>query len=293
MRFMNDISWVPGLRTPFLNSFFDLVTLAGYPTFLILLLTFGYLFFSARSFFHTAMLLIATGLLNTFLKDVFQDPRPAAEYMLDPRTGTSYGWPSGHAQIAVVLWGFLAYEIGQRWAYIAAAVIASLICFSRIYLGVHDIGDVLGGTTIGFACLVAYIWGINNVRLRQMVDNLGHSGLLLALLLVHIVYILVYPAHGEHVAPVWLVGIMMGWVIARQWMEHSEVELPGTLIVRLLIASLGTASAFGLLIVTISVPMLLALEGIPDTVVSYSFGAIFGLATAWLLPRLIQRLPIQ
>ncbi|MBT3898617.1 MAG: hypothetical protein HOF32_08025, partial [Gammaproteobacteria bacterium] len=135
--------------------------------------------------------------------------------------------------------------------------------------------------------------GINNVRLRQLVDNLGHGGLLLALLLVHIVYILVYPAHGEHVAPVWLVGIMMGWVIARQWMEHSEVELPGTLIVRLLIASLGTASAFGLLIVTISVPMLLALEGIPDTVVSYSFGAIFGLATAWLLPRLIQRLPIQ
>ena len=157
----------------------------------------------------------------------------------------------------------------------------------------HDIGDVLGGTTIGFACLVAYIWGINNVRLRQLVDNLGHGGLLLALLLAHIVYILVYPAHGEHVAPVWLVGIMMGWVIARQWMEHREVELPGTLIVRLLIASLGTASAFGLLIVTISVPMLLALEGIPEMVVSYSFGAIFGLATAWFLPRLIQRLPIQ
>ena len=115
----------------------------------------------------------------------------------------------------------------------------------------------------------------------------------MALLLAHIFYILVYPAHGEHVAPVWLVGIMMGWVIARQWMDHREVELPGTLIVRLLIASIGTATAFGLLIVTISAPMLLALEGVPGMIVSYFFGAIFGLATAWLLPRLIQRLPIQ
>ncbi len=288
---MNDISWVLALRTPFLNAFFDLVTLAGYPLFLVLLLIFGYLFFSSRSFFHTAMLLIATGMLNVFLKDVFQDPRPAAEYMLDPRTGTSYGWPSGHAQIAVVLWGFLAYEIGQRWAYIAAAVIASLICFSRVYLGVHDIGDVLGGVTIGSACLVIYIWGINNVRLRQFVDNLGRGRLPLALLVVHIVYILLYPAHGEHAAPVWLAGIMMGWVIARQWMEHSEVKLPGTLIVRLLIASIATASAFGLLIVTISAPMLLALEGAPNMIVSYFFGAIFGLATAWFLPRVIQRLP--
>ena len=67
MRFMNDISWVLALRTPFLNAFFDLVTLAGYPLFLVLLLIFGYLFFSSRSFFHTAMLLIATGMLLSLI----------------------------------------------------------------------------------------------------------------------------------------------------------------------------------------------------------------------------------
>lgn len=293
MSLMNDISWVPDLRTPFLNSFFDIVTLAGYPTFLILLLAFGYLFFSSRSFFHAAILMTAAGLLNLFLKDWFQDPRPAAEFALDPRTGDSYGWPSGHAQIAIVLWGFLAYEIGQRWAYIAAAVIAGLICFSRLYLGVHDIGDVLGGTIIGVACLGAYIWGMNNASVRQRVEALGHAGVLLALLAVHIIYIVVYPVHGAHVAPVWFVGTMLGWVVARQWMGHSEVELPGGFIVRLFIASVAMVVAFGLLYLTSRAPARFALEGTPDMVVNYAFGMIYAIAIAWLLPRLIARLPIR
>ena len=55
------------------------------------------------------MLLFISAVINSFLKDLFQDPRPPADFMLEEGTGTSYGWPSGHAQIAVTLWGLLAY----------------------------------------------------------------------------------------------------------------------------------------------------------------------------------------
>ncbi|MDB2462290.1 hypothetical protein N9X13_03820 [Alphaproteobacteria bacterium] len=41
MSIWNNMDWVLPLRTPFLNSFFELVTLGGYPLFLILFLCFG------------------------------------------------------------------------------------------------------------------------------------------------------------------------------------------------------------------------------------------------------------
>ena len=64
MNIMNDLSWVPALRTPELNVFFDWVTLIGYPLFLILFLLFGYFFFRTKSFYQATILLIGAGLIN-------------------------------------------------------------------------------------------------------------------------------------------------------------------------------------------------------------------------------------
>ena len=101
-------------------------------------------------------------MINSFLKDLFQDPRPSEELMLDAQIGLSYGWPSGHTQIAVTLWGFLAYELKDKWFSIFASLLIALIAFSRLYLGVHDLGDVFAGLVIGLIILgawhVAFIW---------------------------------------------------------------------------------------------------------------------------------------
>jgi membrane-associated phospholipid phosphatase len=111
----NDLSWVESIRTPGLSIFFENISLAGYPTFLILFISFGYFYWSPERFSRIAMMLFISGLINGFLKDYFQDPRPAMEFMLDPRIGESYGWPSGHAQIAVTLWGLIAIEFKNKW----------------------------------------------------------------------------------------------------------------------------------------------------------------------------------
>ena len=95
------------------NAFFQLVFRAdyfgrisafSYSVFVLWVFRLG-----SKRFFHSAMLLMAAGLLNSWLKDFGQDARPAGIYVLDGRVGDSYGWPSGHAQIAVVLWGCLLY----------------------------------------------------------------------------------------------------------------------------------------------------------------------------------------
>ena len=93
--------------------------------------------------------LILSALLNSLLKDFFDDPRPDLAFALDGRVGGSYGFPSGHAQLAVVTWGALAIFAGTRAAALGATVMIIGICFSRLYLGVHDIEDVAGGLTLG------------------------------------------------------------------------------------------------------------------------------------------------
>ncbi len=81
-------------------------------------------------------------------------PRP-----LDVYSGpTAFAFPSGHATSATVVYGFLAVliarelPVARRWvAYAAAAPFIALIAFSRLYLGVHWLSDVLGGLSLGLA----------------------------------------------------------------------------------------------------------------------------------------------
>ncbi len=154
--FLHDLSWVPPLRSEALTFVFNAFTYLGYPQFFLLFLPLGYWLCGKAMFTRLAMLIGIVGLSNSFLKDLFQDPRPSIEFALDPRVGESFGLPSGHAQIETAMWLWLAYEIGRRWAWIAAIVIAAGVSASRIYLGVHDVEDVMGGVLLGVATVVIY-----------------------------------------------------------------------------------------------------------------------------------------
>lgn len=93
-----------------------------------------------------AQLLIQTVKLLTTV------PRPVDVY-----TGASaFSFPSGHATSSMVVYGFLAVLVARelpsarRWiAYVAVAPLVILIGFSRLYLGVHWLSDVVGGLSLG------------------------------------------------------------------------------------------------------------------------------------------------
>ena len=284
MPFWNNIDWVLPLRTPFLNWFFELVTLAGYPLFLILFLCFGYFALGSKRFFHTALLLMAAGLLNSWLKDFGQDPRPAVAYALDGRVGESYGWPSGHTQIAVVLWGYLAYTLKTNWAFWAGGLMICLQGFSRIYLGVHDPGDVASGLVFGVACLAAYIAVEQHQKSSARLGALSGLQMLGVLFTLHLVYVMIYPVHAGHEAPYWFMGAMSGWLIGRYARGHEEVSMPKMFVWRVLTATLLTGVSFVLLTVLSRLPGYLAED---DPLLHYGCGVLFGIAITGLLPFLL------
>jgi undecaprenyl-diphosphatase len=91
----------------------------------------------------------------TALKLVLQRPRPSA-IPFEPLS--AYGFPSGHATMSTVVYGFLAVLITRdlvgpwRWLPYAAVVpLVGTIALSRLYLGVHWFSDAVSGVSLGVA----------------------------------------------------------------------------------------------------------------------------------------------
>ena len=276
MSIWNDLSWVEGIRTPALSVFFENISLAGYPTFLILFISFGYFFWSPSRFSRIAMMLFISGLINGFLKDFFQDPRPLIELMLDPKVGTSYGWPSGHAQIAVTLWGLIAYELKYNRATIGAGILIFLIAFSRMYLGVHDLGDVISGLIIG--TIILAIWHL--AVIYKIYESLSKKSWMMVIGLFQIIIYYFYPVHEGHEANVWFLGVMMGWFIG-----SSDIHLNSGRVKKLF---LSLASIVVVFIGMVSISQLeanIATTGLLGIFYSYALGLIFSILVTWIIPR--------
>lgn len=116
--------------------------------------------------------------LNRLLKALFDRPRPDLfDGDLELLRWTfsfprSPSFPSGHALMAMVIFGTLAYLVARleptprlrRLTFAAAALVILLVGLSRIYLGVHYPSDVLAGYLAGFVWATFAALGIEAVR---------------------------------------------------------------------------------------------------------------------------------
>ncbi len=117
----------------------------------------------------------ATG-LNLILKSLLQRPRPT-EFRIINETG--YSFPSGHSMISMAFYGFIIYLIYEKvknkyikWTSITLlSILIVMIGFSRIYLGVHYVSDVLAGFLFSIAYLIVYIGIINKYLFKGVISD--------------------------------------------------------------------------------------------------------------------------
>lgn len=60
-----------------------------------------------------------------------------------------YGFPSGHVIMITVIWIGMALLFRKRWLWALSILMILLTALSRMYLGMHYLGDVVGGLIIG------------------------------------------------------------------------------------------------------------------------------------------------
>ncbi|MBC8248227.1 MAG: phosphatase PAP2 family protein [Anaerolineales bacterium] len=152
------ILWVQSFSNPFLDALLAAATLLGDEEFYLIFLPLIYWCFNKRTGIRLAYVVLLSTYLNLCLKDLFGIPRPDDARIRFLRKETTPSFPSGHAQGAVVTWGYLASQWQNRAFWAAVVVLVFLTSLSRVYLGVHFPQDVVGGIVIGVLYLLAFNW---------------------------------------------------------------------------------------------------------------------------------------
>ena len=147
---------IQGLHCRVLDSIMPLITLLGEHGILWVVLSVVLTVIPKTRKCGIAMML---GLLlelligNLVLKPMIARPRP---YMLDPGITpivpklADFSFPSGHTYGATAA-GVVLFRYYKKWG-IVVFILTVLIGFSRLYLQMHFLTDVLGGVVFGFIC---------------------------------------------------------------------------------------------------------------------------------------------
>ena len=180
--------WIRDNFPAWLDGPMRLVTALGYYYVVVPLLAMAVLVFYRRGWRISAVLLVvSTGgsfVLTTVLKGVFQRSRP--ELFDAGYQASFYSFPSGHATVAVGLYGMLtvilAYRLrgAARWAVAACGLlVVLLIGLSRLYLGVHYPTDIIAGYLSALLWLVC-VGGVYalwlSVRGLRAAESGRHAG---------------------------------------------------------------------------------------------------------------------
>lgn len=152
--------WLNGQHSPFFDQvmFFVSGKYEWIPLYAVILgfIIWKYRWKSIWIILAIVILITLSDQIANLLKNGVKRPRPCK----DPEIGHlvvlvnnycrgAFGFVSGHAANSFALATFVALLFRKRWVTISLVTWAAVVSYSRIYLGVHYPGDVIGGALLG------------------------------------------------------------------------------------------------------------------------------------------------
>ena len=145
-----DILWaISNMRTEWLTSLMRIIQYLGETSVLLVVMCIIYWTINKDLAYRVGFSFFVSGIAVQLAKVVFMVPRP---WVRDPsfkpvesaiETATGYSFPSGHTQSAMALFGTIALSVKKLWVRILLFIGITLLGFSRMYMGVHYLSDVL------------------------------------------------------------------------------------------------------------------------------------------------------
>jgi membrane-associated phospholipid phosphatase len=172
------VNWFHRHGTPLGDRVFVIISMIGSPVAMAVL--FGaavlYLWRAKQRTLLVAWVLSYVGgtVLDGAIKYVVRRPRPefAARFL----HYSSWSFPSGHSMGSLIGFSMLAYTIirvgkiesvaAKAGIWAGSMIVIALVGYSRIYLGVHYLSDVVAGYTLGILWLAVCFTGLQMVSRR-------------------------------------------------------------------------------------------------------------------------------
>lgn len=224
--------------SPALDLPFKFFTLLGEEIFFLLLLPGLYWSVDRRIGARVTVLFLLSTYLNFVAKTLLdQPPRPfqynSRVHQLGQAPGG--GLPSGHAQNAVAVWGYLAMQFRRVWLWCLAGLLVVFISLSRLYLGLHFPTDVLGGHLLGAALLLLYLWLEPGLETWLKAQGLAWQfGLALA---APILLAVLFPTEEGVTTSAVMLGLGLGLALERRWLGFESGGLWWQRVLRFLLGA--------------------------------------------------------
>lgn len=162
--------WVQSWRTPWLDTVMRGISTSGLLAVVgpVVLLASAALYLRGRR--AEGLMLLATAgvgrIVALGVKALVARPRPSDDLVQVLQEGDGYSFPSGHVMYYVVFLGTLAFLLAWgrgpapalRLVQAALVGVTLAIGVSRIYLGVHWLGDVVASYALGAAVVAGAAW---------------------------------------------------------------------------------------------------------------------------------------
>lgn len=138
---------------PLIDKLFVAITNSGTHPVYFIIASILYWCYGKKTGIRAMYVILFSAFFAIFAKNIFAMPRPPEH--LHKIAIEGFGLPSAHAQVSAGFWGYMGGMTRDRKMILIGILAIILMAFSRVYLGVHFVGDVMAG--IFFGLLIAIL----------------------------------------------------------------------------------------------------------------------------------------
>lgn len=208
------------IGTPLLDTLFRVITNAGSEPVYIFLASLIFWCINKKTGIRAMYLIMFSAYTALIAKGLFSMPRPP-DY-LHKVTENNFGFPSGHAQVSSGFWGYLGIRSKKQLIIMVGAVMVILVSLSRLYLGVHYLGDVTGG--IIFGLMVAFISYRKEAGILKVINKQSRNSKYLIALFLPLILILAATFQGSLLEQQIELGLVMASIGVGYLLEEEKIR---------------------------------------------------------------------